>query len=305
MPRPVLVAVLLTGILTATPPALAGDGSWMWPVEGIDAASPTVVGEFDPPDSAYGPGHRGIDLTTLVGAPVRAVAAGVVTFAGPVAGVDVITIDHGTERSTYQPVSAAVSTGASVEAGEVIGTVVVGPFHCSSPCLHVGRIGPDGEAYLDPLDRLLGRSRIRLVDPDGPPPVPPAGPAGAGVLTRPVPGPVTSPFGTRTHPTTGEESFHAGVDFGAACGSPVHAAGGGTVVSVGRSGAYGLQIAIRHHPDIETSYGHLSDAAVRVGDDVDAGAIVGTAGSTGLSTGCHVHFGVRAHGQQIDPFTLL
>lgn len=296
----------MTGMLAAAgPPATAGDGSWMWPVEGVGAGSPTLKGEFDAPDSDYGPGHRGIDLATLVGAPVRAVARGVVTFAGEVAGVGVVTVDHGTERSTYQPVSAAVSVGDQVEAGDLVGRVVLGPFHCSSPCLHLGRIATHDDRYLDPPDRLSGRSRIRLVDPDGPPPVPPAGPAGSGILQRPLAGPVTSPFGTREHPATGTQSFHDGLDFGATCGVLVRAAGPGTVVAVGRSGAYGLRVTIRHDDDLETSYGHLSEALVDVGDDVDPSAPVGKVGSTGLSTGCHLHFGVRQEGQPADPITFL
>jgi len=169
-------------VLAATvPPVAAGDGSWMWPVAGPGSGPPSVASEFDAPDSDYGPGHRGVDLPTLVGAPVRAVAGGVVAFAGRVAGVDVVTIDHGAERSTYQPVSAAVSVGDAVDAGDVIGKVVIGPFHCASPCLHLGRIAQAGDRghlplagdYLDPLHRLSGKTQIRLVDPNGPPPVPP------------------------------------------------------------------------------------------------------------------------------------
>lgn len=286
-------------------PVAAGDGSWVWPVEGTAGGPPAVEGDFDAPDSEYGPGHRGIDLGTLVGAPARAVAAGVVAFAGSVAGVDVVTIDHGAERSTYQPVAATVAVGDAVDAGDVIGKVVLGPFHCASPCMHVGRIQQDSEQYLDPLDRLTGHSRIRLVDPHGPPPVPPIGPAGLGILDRPVAGPVTSRFGDRDHPATGEESFHDGVDFGAPCGAPVRTAGPGTVVAVGRSGAYGLRIVIRHEDGVETSYGHLSEASVDVGDEVDASMTIGRVGSTGLSTGCHLHFGVRANDTAVDPLTLL
>src|SRR5690242_20598661 len=95
-------------LAASVPPVSAGDGSWTWPVDGVSGASPAVEGDFDAPHSDYGPGHRGIDLASLVGAPVHAVAAGVVTFSGRVAGVDVVTIDHGSERSTYQPVSASV-----------------------------------------------------------------------------------------------------------------------------------------------------------------------------------------------------
>ena len=292
-------------VVAAAAPVAAGDGSWSWPVEGPAGGPPTVEGEFDAPDSTYGPGHRGVDLATLVGAPVRAVAGGEVTFSGDVAGVGVITIDHGTERSTYQPVSAAVSAGDRVDAGDVIGKVVLGPFHCSSPCLHLGRVEQADDTYLDPLDRLAGQSRIRLVDPDGPPPVPPVGSAGSGILQRPVAGPVTSPFGEREHPVHGAESFHDGVDFGAACGAPVRTAAPGTVVAVGRSGSYGLRVVVRHSRDLETSYSHLADALVEVGDDVDASTTIGTVGSTGLSTGCHLHFGVRQKEESADPLRFL
>jgi murein DD-endopeptidase MepM/ murein hydrolase activator NlpD len=306
VPRCLLAVTTLTVVLAATAsPVAAGDGSWTWPVDGVGEGRPTIEGEFDAPDTEYGPGHRGIDLATLVGAPVRAVAAGVVTFAGRVAGVDVISVDHGAERSTYQPVSASVSVGDRVTAGAVIGTVVVGPFHCSAPCLHLGRVARADDRYLDPMDRLAGRSQVRLVDPQGPPPVPPVGPTGAGILQRPLAGPVTSPFGRRKHPTTGKESFHDGVDFGATCGTPVRAAGSGTVVSVERSRAYGLRVVIRHDNGLETFYGHLSDASIDVGDDVDSATTVGHVGSSGLSTGCHLHFGTRRTGQPIDPLTLL
>jgi murein DD-endopeptidase MepM/ murein hydrolase activator NlpD len=305
VPRLLLALATSVVVLAAAAPVAAGDGSWTWPVEGAAGEPPAAEGEFDAPDSTYGPGHRGVDLATLVGAPVRAVAGGVVMFSGEVAGVGVVTIDHGAERSTYQPVSAAVSVGDDVEAGDVIATVVVGPFHCTSPCLHLGRIRQSDDMYLDPLDRLAGHSRIRLIDPAGPPPVPPLGSAGAGILQRPIAGPVTSPFGSRAHPTTGKESFHDGVDFGSACGAPVRTAGPGTVVAVGRSGSYGLRVVIRHEGGLETSYGHLADALVDVGDDIDASTTIGKVGSTGLSTGCHLHFGVRQQGQSADPLTLL
>lgn len=291
--------------LVAVAPAAAGDGSWLWPVEGAGGGPPRVANVFDAPDSAYGSGHRGIDLATLVGASVRVVGPGVVTFTGRVAGVEVVTVDHGAERSTYQPVRATVSSGDHVVAGDVIGTVVVGPFHCSSPCLHLGRIAQADDQYLDPLDRLGGHTQVRLVDPDGPPPVPPVGPAGAGILQRPTAGPVTSRFGRRRHPTTGRASVHDGVDFGARCGAPVRAAGPGTVVAVGRSGAYGLRVVIRHESGLETSYGHLSGALVDADDEVEPSTTIGTVGSSGLSTGCHLHFGVRRGSEAVDPLTLL
>lgn len=185
VPRLLLAVTTMTVVLAATvSPVAAGDGSWTWPVDGVSGERPAIEDEFDAPESEYGPGHRGIDLATVVGAPVRTVADGVVTFAGRVAGIDVITVDHGDERSTYEPASASVSVGSRVVAGSVIGEVVLGPFHCATPCLHLGRIAKARDAvrrplagdYLDPLDRLAGRTHFVLVDPEGPPPVPPTAP---------------------------------------------------------------------------------------------------------------------------------
>ncbi len=104
---------------------------------------------------------------------------------------------------------------------------------------------------------------------------------------------------------TGEGSFHDGVDFGAPCGAYVRTAGPGTVVAIGRSGAYGLNVVIRHDDGLETSYGHLAESLVEIGEDVDESTVVGKVGSTGLSTGCHLHLGVRKTGKPVDPLTLL
>jgi murein DD-endopeptidase MepM/ murein hydrolase activator NlpD len=116
---------------------------------------------------------------------------------------------------------------------------------------------------------------------------------------------VTSPFGERKHPTTDEESFHDGVDFGARCGAPVRTAAPGRVAAVGRQGAYGLRVVVRHDDGLETIYGHLATATVEPGDEVDPSTIIGRVGSTGVSTGCHLHVGVHRAGQPIDPLSLL
>src|SRR5690348_278877 len=133
MPR--LVRLLLPTVLSLAflaAPAIAGDGSWVWPVPHQGQLAPDH--EFDAPGYPYGAGHRGVDIPTLVGAPVRAVADGVVAFVGTVAGIDVVTIDHGAERSTYQPVTADVEVGQRVAVSAVIGRVALGPFHCATPC---------------------------------------------------------------------------------------------------------------------------------------------------------------------------
>ena len=95
-----VVALSLVVLVAGAAPAQGGDGSWAWPVAGPSASR----AGFDLPDTEYSAGHRGIDLPGRVGEPVSAVAPGRVTFAGSVAGVGVVTVDHGSERSTYQPV---------------------------------------------------------------------------------------------------------------------------------------------------------------------------------------------------------
>lgn len=293
-----VVALSLLVLVAGAAPAQGGDGSWGWPVGDHRVASP-----FDLPDTEYSAGHRGIDLPGRAGEPVLAVAPGRVTFAGSVAGVGVVTVDHGSERSTYQPVDPGVSRGDTVEAGDEVGQLRDRGSHCATACLHLGRL--EARSYLDPLDRLSTESHVRLVDPDGPLPTPPSGPSGNGTLRRPVGGPITSPFGTRIHPVTGAHSLHDGTDFGIPCGTPVHAAGTGTVVSRGFSGAYGNRIVVRHADGLGTSYNHLASSSVTTGQRVTTSTIIGRVGSTGLSTGCHLHFMARRHGTVTDPMTLL
>ncbi len=300
--RAVILSLLL--IATMASPARGGDGSWAWPL-----GDHRVTSGFDRPDTEYSEGHRGIDVPGRAGEPVRSVAAGRVTFAGSVAGVGVVSVLHGGERSTYQPVDATLHRGDTVQAGEVLGYLSGHGSHCATACLHLGRIEADADpgsaAYLDPLDRLAAESRVRLVDPHGPIPSPPVGPAGDGTLRRPVGGPITSPYGTRIHPLTDVAKLHDGTDFGVPCGTPVRAAGAGIVVGRGFDDAYGNRVAVRHPDGLETSYNHLSSQAVVVGDRVTPSTVIGRVGSTGLSTGCHLHFMVRRHGEKIDPMTLL
>ncbi|MFY7569522.1 M23 family metallopeptidase [Streptomyces sp. WI04-05B] len=137
-----------------------------WPV-GI---RPLVLRAWEPPPSPYARGHRGVDLAAALGAPVRAVAAGRVHFAGRVAGRGVVSVElSGTGapplRTTYEPVTAAVEKGAEVTAGEVVGTVEVGSGHCATTCVHWGLLR--GDTYLDPLTLLppwlLHRGPARLL----------------------------------------------------------------------------------------------------------------------------------------------
>lgn len=288
------VLALFLGVF-ASPAAVAGE-RWDWPLD-----SHEVGREFDLPDSRYGAGNRGVDLRGSVGDAVRAVAAGQVSFVGRINHVGIVVIDHGHERSTYQPVAASVRVGDAVTAGQRIGTLLGLGSHCAGPCLHLGR--KVGDDYLDPLELMTTSGRFQLINPDGPPPPPPAGVGGA--LRRPVGGPITSPFGFRVHPITGVRKLHDGTDFGVPCETPVHAAASGTVVLVGHGGAYGQRVVLRHGGGLSTSYNHLSRRSASAGDKVGAGEVIGRSGSSGLSTGCHLHFTVEEGGDAVNPMGFL
>ena len=290
-----LLLALIIAVVCAAGPASASSDAWSWPL-----GERRISEEFAPPTDRYGPGHRGVDLAGSIGDTVRAVAAGQVTFAGQVGGVQVVTVDHGRERSTYQPVAATVRVGDAVSASEPIGTLLGERSHCASACLHLGRVA--GDDYLDPLDRL-GAGRFRLISPEGAPPAPPS--AVGASLARPVGGPVTSAFGMRVHPITGVRSLHDGTDFGVPCGTPVRAAASGTVVASRSAGAYGQQVRIDHGAGLQTSYSHLSHRGVAPGERVSTGDVVGQVGSTGSSTGCHQHLMVVVDGSPVDPQTRL
>ncbi|MFK4729052.1 M23 family metallopeptidase [Agromyces mediolanus] len=119
----------------------------------------------------------------------------------------------------------------------------------------------------------------------------------------PVGGHLTDGFGPRPDkPVAGVNEFHRGTDLAASCGSPVFAATGGTVIEAGRNGSYGNWILIDHGDGVSTGYAHLVDGGilVSVGDRVEAGGLIGAVGSTGASTGCHLHYEVRLGGVAID-----
>lgn len=126
------------------------------------------------------------------------------------------------------------------------------------------------------------------------------GGGGTGTMIRPVNGPVTSGFGYRIHPIFGYRRFHSGVDFGVGYGTPIRAADSGTVVYATSMGGYGNVIMINHGGGISTLYAHQSSFAV-TGGSVGKGQVIGYVGSTGWSTGPHLHFEVRVNGSPVDP----
>jgi murein DD-endopeptidase MepM/ murein hydrolase activator NlpD len=129
-----------------------------------------------------------------------------------------------------------------------------------------------------------------------------AGPHGdEPALPLPLSAAISSPFGYRADPFTGATRFHAGVDIAAAYGREVPSAGAGNVVFSGAQGGYGNTVVVEHQGGIRTRYAHLSSIQVEVGARVDAGTVIGRVGSSGRSTGPHLHFEVLQDGRPVNP----
>ncbi len=128
---------------------------------------------------------------------------------------------------------------------------------------------------------------------------------GTGRMRQPSNGPITSNFGWRQHPILGTGRFHAGTDFGAEHGSPINAADSGTVIFAGWYGGYGNAVIIDHGNGLTSLYGHASELYVVEGQTVRQGQLIAAVGSTGLSTGPHLHFEVRKNGEPTDPLAFL
>ena len=128
---------------------------------------------------------------------------------------------------------------------------------------------------------------------------------GTGQLTYPSDASITSSFGWRRHPILGYSRFHSGIDFGASYGSTIRAADRGTVIFAGWYGGYGYTVVIDHGGSITTLYGHSSKLYVSEGQSVQRGQAIAAVGSTGLSTGPHLHFEVRKYGTPVDPSSYL
>ena len=191
MPRPPWAAAACAaalGLLIGAWPAPAAAGArpdWVWPLAG----TPRVVRAFDPPPQRWAAGHRGVDLLARVGDVVRGAGAGSVTFAGQIAGRGVVVVTHGDgTRTTYEPVTATVTRGNRVRAGQPLGRLSAASGHCLPlACLHWGR--RRGDVYLDPM-LLLRRGPARLL-----PVWAPAahGPSPDRSLRRPMPSGAPSP----------------------------------------------------------------------------------------------------------------
>ncbi|MDP9414006.1 MAG: M23 family metallopeptidase [Pseudomonadota bacterium] len=122
-----------------------------------------------------------------------------------------------------------------------------------------------------------------------------------GLLQRPVPGMVSSNFGLRRHPILGYTRMHKGMDFRAGYGTPILAATDGRVAAAGWAGGYGRQVRISHPGGLLTSYSHMSRIVAQPGSVVRQGQVIGYVGSTGLSTGPHLHYELYRNGVPINP----
>lgn len=148
----------------------------------------------------------------------------------------------------------------------------------------------DFEAHVAALDRSLSSLDAVTAAIDAVP------------VTHPVPGkPVSSRYGMRLDPFLKRAAMHSGTDFRARKGTPVRAAAAGKVAAAGYNGGYGKMVEIDHGNGITTRYAHLSRISVRKGDIIEAGLVIGRVGSTGRSTGPHLHYEVRRSGNAIDP----
>lgn len=125
-----------------------------------------------------------------------------------------------------------------------------------------------------------------------------------GAMGNPVNGRMSSNYGMRRHPILGYKRMHAGIDFKAGYGAPIYAANDGTVTYAGRKGGFGNYVRINHGGGIGTGYGHMSKIAAKNGQRVRRGQIIGYVGSTGLSTGPHLHYELYKGGKAVNPLSV-
>ena len=321
----VFVAVCLSVLAVPAPavaaPLLPAPGGW--PLR----KAPVVQRGFAPPALVWRSGHRGVDLVAKPGEAILAAASGTVVFAGAIAGKPVVSIDHGLVRTTYEPVITTLSVGERVALGQVIGILGTGG-HCRG-CLHWGL--REGTNYLDPLLLLGGRGgRLRLVAESQREVVeraaqaralaaasatrtsaitPPAGQPGSHGFLHPVAGAVSSGFGMRLHPLLRISKLHDGTDFAAACGTAIRAPYAGVVTRAFFHSAYGNRLFLSHGRvdgvRVESAFNHAARYLVQPGQRVSRGQVIGEVGSTGLSTGCHLHLMVWLNGRLSNPMSWL
>ena len=189
-----------------------------------------------------------------------------------------------------QMVADARNAGLPLKAPQLEDTGTGGPFIPANP-----EVADDAfENEIDALNRELeALDKVR-------------GTIRSFPIANPAPGRrISSRFGNRRDPIIKRSAFHSGIDFAVTTGTPIRATGAGTVIHAGRNGGYGRMVEIRHASGLTTRYAHLSRVLVSKGQKVTPGAVIGKSGSTGRSTGPHLHYEVRQNGKAVNPMSYI
>jgi murein DD-endopeptidase MepM/ murein hydrolase activator NlpD len=194
-------------------------------------------------------------------------------------------IDRAAERSASRDLAIVAETGLD-------------PARLSLPHGEGGVGGPYIPAEVDPNDSALTRVARDVATAERLKALMSFVPLRMPLLGEPS---LTSTFGYRADPFLGRLALHPGVDLAEAYGAEIHAAAAGRVVHAGSAGGYGIMVEIDHGNGLATRYAHMSEALVEEGQEVDKGAVLGRLGSTGRSTGPHLHYEVRVDGEPVDP----
>lgn len=195
--------------------------------------------------------------------------------------------------STFGPAPGSAAKGAGMGGAGVGGAMAVLPlvFATETPALPQAlallssSVSESGQS-LRALGRFMERTRPMLLS------LP---------MRWPVRGPLNSRFGMRPSPWSGEQEFHRGLDISAHRGTPVLAPATGTVFFAGNGGEYGTTVILDHGHDLRSLYGHLQETRVKQGEHIERGQIIALTGSTGRSSGPHLHYEIQVHGQAVDP----
>jgi murein DD-endopeptidase MepM/ murein hydrolase activator NlpD len=197
-------------------------------------------------------------------------------------------------------VATQLSVGRDISAGDEF-DIIVAHRRAETGEVEIGELlyaglSRDGRPRLRMLPWTIG-GREQWFEASG------VGQSRAG-LARPVDGRITSGFGARRHPVLGYRRMHAGIDFGAPHGAPIYAVADGTVQLAGYNGGYGRFVRLQHDGGLGSGYGHMSWIAVSAGQRVRRGQVIGYVGSTGLSTGPHLHYELYRGGRPVNPMSV-
>jgi len=270
-----------TGAPSALGYAAAEPSAAVAPFRGLEA-DPIVTGSTSAPLV----GTDGKVDVAAVGAEIAALDAAQARTVRAIAAAATARADEVTRIVGRLGVTLALSTPTKADAGADL-DAVGGPFVPLGSAEALASAMADASQAFDTLGKVRGAvARLPLVVPI----------EGADR---------TSNFGSRTDPFLGSVAFHAGIDFRSPSGHPVEATAPGRVVNAGPAGGYGNMVEIDHGRGLATRYAHLSQIDVKVGDEVRRGTVIGEVGSTGRSTGPHLHYETRVNGIAVNPETYL